>query len=213
LIKGRDLIHRSTARPEGAVLVPQRRIGEDTTRLASLAPRFWHYLQSHADTFSQRRSSIYRGQPPYALFGIGPYSFARFKVAISGMHKQPRFQSVGSADGQPVMLDDTCYFLPCSTAAEAAALAALCNDPITLGFLRSASFHDAKRPITKTLLQRVDLLAVLKRADRRALAARASAILREDMRADSAGEMSDVIDRMEHEFVRVSVAARKSARS
>ena len=52
-------------------------------------------------------------------------------------------------------------------------LAALCNDPITLAFLRSASFKTAKRPITKALLQRIDLLAILKRTDRRALSKRA----------------------------------------
>ena len=55
------------------------------------------------------------------------------------------------------MLDDTCYFLPCSSAQEAAVLTALCNDPITLAFLGSASFKSAKRPVTKALLQRIDL--------------------------------------------------------
>ena len=61
------------------------------------------------------------------------------------------------------MLDDTCYFLPCQTAVEAAVLAALCNDPITLGLINSISFRDAKRPITKQLLQRLDFTAVLER--------------------------------------------------
>ena len=100
------------------------------------------------------------------MFGVGPYSFAPFKVAISGLHKAPAFRAVRPRDGRPVMLDDTCYFLPCSSAAEAAALSALCNDPIALAFLGSASFPEAKRPITKALLQRLDLGAILERADR-----------------------------------------------
>ena len=59
------------------------------------------------------------------------------------------------------MLDDTCYFLPSPTAEEAAILTALCNDPITRGLIGSLIFRGAKRPITKKLLQRLDLSAVL----------------------------------------------------
>ena len=141
------------------MLVTQERIGQDTTPLARAAPRLWSYLQAHSESFSARKSSIYRGQPPFAMFGIGPYSFAPFKVAIGGFHKEPRFRAIGPRAGQPMMFDDTCYFLPCYSAAQAAVLTALCNDPITLAFLRSASFKSAKRPITKALLQRIDLAA------------------------------------------------------
>ena len=52
-------------------------------------PRLWRYLHAHAADFRTRKSSIYRGQPPFAMFGIGPYSFAPHKVAISGLHKAP----------------------------------------------------------------------------------------------------------------------------
>jgi hypothetical protein len=202
LIKGRDLSRSTSARTQRAVLVTQKRVGEDTTQLAKHAPRFWRYLQSHAGSFARRKSSIYRGQPPFSLFGIGPYSFAPYKVAISGMHKEPNFRAVGSAHGQPVMLDDTCYFLPCSSAEEAAVLAALCRDPITLAFLSAASFRDAKRPITKTLLQRVDLPAILKRADRESLLARASAIVSDELSVPPARAMIDVINAMEQDFAR-----------
>src|SRR5262249_41859171 len=60
------------------------------------------------------------------------------------------------------------------SAPEAVALSALCNDPFTLAFLASASFPDAKRPITKALLQRLDLRAILERADRPRLRERAA---------------------------------------
>jgi hypothetical protein len=103
------------------------------------------------------------------------------------------------------MLDDTCYFLPCSTALEAAVLTALCNDPITLGLIGSISFRDAKRPITKKLLQRLDFLAILERADRRSLLARAQAVFRDELATKPADAIADVVRGMEHEFRRVAL--------
>ena len=101
LIKGGDLARDAAASPERAVLVTQQRIGEDTGPLAELAPRLWSYLQTHSASFTKRRSSIYRGGPPFAMFGIGPYSFAPFKVATGGLHKEPRFRRSGPERGNP----------------------------------------------------------------------------------------------------------------
>ena len=102
------------------------------------------------------------------------------------------------------MLDDTCYFLPCSTALEAAVLTALCNDPITLGFIASISFRDAKHPITKKLLQRLDFLAILDRADRRSLVARAQSALSLEIATKPAEAIADVVERLEEQFRRVA---------
>jgi hypothetical protein len=193
LIKGADLRRPADERPPRAVLVTQERIGHDTERLASSAPRLWAYLSARADRFERRRSSIYRGRSPFAIFGVGPYSFAPYKVAVAGLSKAPAFRAVGPRGGRPVMFDDTCYFLPCSSAPEAAALSALCNDPVALGFLASASFPDAKRPITKALLQRLDLRAILGRADRPRLRERAAGSLDAELGiAPSIGVMDQV---------------------
>jgi hypothetical protein len=200
LRKGRDLCETRPESPERAVLVTQDRLGADTRPLEHRAPRLWRYLKSHAAEFAKRKSSIYRGQPDFALFGIGPYCFAPFKVAISGLRKEPRFHALGPVRGRPVMLDDTCYFLPCTSAAEAAVLAALCNDPITLGFIRSAQFRDAKRPITKRLLKRIDFGAILARADWRELANRAQSVFGEEIDAPPIGPPSELIRRMQMEF-------------
>jgi hypothetical protein len=194
LIKGTDLRRPPVERPPRAVVVTQQRIGDDTERLAYSAPQLWAYLHAHADRFQRRRSSIYRGRPPFAIFGIGPYSFAPFKVVVSGLHKAPAFRILGPRDGRPVMLDDTCYGLPCSSAPEAAALAALCNDPTALAFLESATFRGAKRPITKALLQRLDLRAVLGRADRGRLRDRAAASLALELAIDPTPGMLDEVD-------------------
>jgi hypothetical protein len=199
-VKGADLKRAAHEPPARAVIVTQKRIGDDTTCLAETAPRLWGYLQARGDCFTRRKSSIYRGQPPYAIFGVGAYSFATFKVAISGLHKRPAFRALGPIDGRPVMLDDTCYFLPCESAAETAVLTALCNDPATLDFLRSAVFPDAKRPVTKTLLQRVDLGAILKRTERDALLSRAARVLETELAARSDTPLSRVIECIEREF-------------
>ena len=155
------------------MIVTQRRLSEDTRRLEHEAPRLWGYLRGHAARFERRKSSIYRGKPPFALFGVGPYAFAPYKVAVSGLHKTPRFRAIGPVAGRPVMLDDTCYFLPCSSPDQAALVTALWNDPTTLALIRALTFVDSKRPITKTLLRRIDLGAILRRVDRASLLERA----------------------------------------
>ena len=94
------------------------------------------------------------------------------------------------------MLDDTGYFLPCETAAEAAALSSLCNDPAALGFLTSASFPDAKRPITKALLQRLDLRAILRHANRRGLLDRAGATLVSELAIAPDSTLRDQIEQV-----------------
>lgn len=168
LLKSSDLFNDVNLRPHRAVVVPQTRPGENTWALKQAAPRLWSYLTAHADIFSQRKSSIYQGQPPFTIFGIGPYSFALHKVGISGLHKTPRFRAIGPVDGLPVMLDDTCYFVACNSAEQAAFLTALLNDPLCLEFIQSVAFLDAKRPITKNLLQRIDLKALYSKVNRQA---------------------------------------------
>ncbi len=203
LVKGADLRRASGDRNRRAVLVTQHRIGEDTAALAVAAPRLWSYLGAHADRFDRRRSSIYRGRPAFSLFGVGPYTFAPYKVAVSGLHKAPRFRAIGPRDGRPALLDDTCYFVACDSAAEAVALSALCNDPIALELLAAVSFPDAKRPVTKALLQRLDLLAILARADRERLRDRALAA------AEELDEEPDprFMDRVEEELMSLAALA------
>jgi hypothetical protein len=177
LLKGTDLRKLSADRARRGVIVTQSRIGEETDSLEQRSPQLWRYLQTHASRFANRKSSIYQAQPRFALFGVGPYSFAPFKVAVSGLHHSPRFQAVGPIQGRPVFFDDTCYLVPCSSAAQAALLTALCNHPIALEAASSLIFPDSKRKITKGLLQRIDLSAILKQAEPDELLARARVVL------------------------------------
>ena len=45
------------------------------------------------------------------MFGIGEYSYAKYKVGVSGFCKKPLFSVIVSADETPVMTDDTSYFI------------------------------------------------------------------------------------------------------
>ena len=164
LLKGTDLAGPKRPRPSRSVIVTQRRLGDDTGDLERLAPRLWTYLVEHSATFERRKSSIYRGRPPFAMFGVGDYSFAPHKVAVSGLHKTPRFRAIGPVEGRPTVLDDTCYFLPCRTSDQAETLADVLNRPEALDLIRALVFPDAKRPITKAILQRIDLKALLARS-------------------------------------------------
>ncbi len=150
--------------PVRFVIVTQRRVGGDTSIISKNAPRTWRYLNSHRKLFDARKSSIYSSRVPFALFGIGDYSFAPWKVALSGLHRKPRFALVGPVDGQPVMFDDTCYFLPFEDEREARVVAEVLNSQICQEFLASLTFTDSKRPFTVELLQRLNIRALAEAA-------------------------------------------------
>lgn len=174
LLKGSDVYRDAFS--GRYVVVTQRCPGDDTRTLATTAPRLWEYLTAHADLFGRRKSSIYTGQPPFAMFGIGPYTFSPYKVAISGLHRQPCFRAVGSVNQKPVILDDTCYFIPMSTPLQTAFLTALLNDDVCLTFLALSLFPGSKRPVTKKLLQRLNLSALIDRVEPERVIQRATSL-------------------------------------
>jgi hypothetical protein len=100
---------------------------------------------------------IYEKRPRFSVFGIGEYTFAPWKVAVSGFYKSCRFEVVGSCGRKPVVLDDTCYFIPCASETEASFICGLLNSDLARRFVRSLVFYDAKRPITIDVLNRIDL--------------------------------------------------------
>ena len=155
MLKSSELSKGST--PSRYMLVTQTSIGEDTARIASSAPLTWNYLESHADLLDARSSTIYRNRPRYSVFGVGSYSFAPWKVAISGFYKHLDFQIVAPLNERPVVLDDTCYFLPCWSKSEAEYLRELLDSESARKFFQSFIFWDAQRPITASLLSSLDI--------------------------------------------------------
>lgn len=155
LMKSSDVGH--TRGPARYVLVPQKRIGEDTLHLQCSAPRTWAYLQRHRKRLDARASAIYAGRPPFSIFGVGEYAFAPWKVVISGFYKTLQFRAIGPSETRPVMLDDTVYFLPCESRAEAEELCEMLNSPAAKNFFKARTFWDAKRPITVSLLSQLSI--------------------------------------------------------
>jgi len=158
--KGSEVARGAPAEPSRFMIVTQRHTGQDTRAIADVAPMTWRYLCDHAERLDKRRSSIYRNRPRFSVFGVGPYTFALWKVAICGLYKKLDFVCMGPSRGKPVVLDDTCYFLPCGGEAEARLLAALLNSQTAHEFFGAFVFWDAKRPITAQLLGRLDLVAL-----------------------------------------------------
>lgn len=155
LLKSSDLANGRLI-PRRSVVVTQTTVGEDTTRIHSIAPMTWAYLEAHSARLDFRKSSIYLKRPRFSIFGIGKYSFAPWKVAISGLYKELRFEVVAPIDGKPTMVDDTCYFIPCATEEEARFWAGLLSQEDCMRFLHSLVFFDAKRPVNVDILRRLD---------------------------------------------------------
>lgn len=161
LLKSTDVFrgkHRTLAR---YVIVPQRSYGDDTSGLQQAAPKLWRYLQRNAARLDERKSSIYRNRPRFSVFGHGDYTYTPYKVAVSGLHKQPAFRLIGPLAGKPVVLDDTCYFLPFDDASEACVVAAVLAGTSCQELLNAIVFWDAKRPLTKKILSRINVRALV----------------------------------------------------
>ena len=77
------------------------------------------------------------------------------------------------SERRPVMLDDTCYFLPFDDERSAARAAAALRSPLASTWFRARIFWDDKRPIRKSVLQSLDL-RLLPRAARASSAAGAT---------------------------------------
>lgn len=144
------------------VIVTQKKIREDTNKIKETAPKLWLYLEQHSALLDKRKSSIYKNAPRFSIFGIGDYSFKPYKVAISGFYKDPVFALVYNKQGKPIMLDDTCYFIGFNDFKQAFIVMLILNNSVVQEFLKSIAFLDSKRPYTKEILMRIDILKAAK---------------------------------------------------
>lgn len=155
LLKGSDLSNGK--KPKKWVLVPQKRVGEDTANISSVAPKTWQYLQKYGDLLDARISSIYKNKPRFSIFGIGEYAFSSWKIAIPALYKKSEFTIVGPYEEKPVLFDDTVNFIPLDNKREAETLLHLLNSEMAQRFYKSFIFWDNKRPITVQLLKLLDI--------------------------------------------------------
>lgn len=159
LLKSSD-VAKGRQKTQRYMIVTQREVGGDTGKIAAHAPKTWQYLLDYAPVLDARGSVIYRGKPRFSVFGIGGYTFAPWKVAISGFYKSLNFLKVGPVGEKPVVMDDTVYFLPCETEEEADLVVRLLQSAPYIELLTSMIFNDEKRPITADLLKRISLQKV-----------------------------------------------------
>ena len=152
------------------MLVPQRKLGDRSIERDPKALREREYLRCADERLKRRRSSIYKNKPPYAIFGVGNYTFAPFKAAVAGLYLRPHFRFLGPIDNKPIVLGDTSYFVPCERAVDAAIIVALGNEVTIMTDVQEMAFA-GKRPITKRLLDSLDFQAALLVTPREALCA------------------------------------------
>jgi len=160
MLKSSELTDARAGRPSRSLLVTQQTVGQETSYIRRITPQTWDYLQAYADVLDRRASSIYKNRPRFSIFGIDDYTFAPWKVAISGLYKRLHFVVVGNVDGKPIVLDDTASFLPCQTERDAFAIASMLNSAPAREFLSSLIFWENKRPITIDILRTLDLAAL-----------------------------------------------------
>jgi len=114
-------------------LVPQRQAGEDNeAALAAETPATYDYLEDHRERLVGRGSSWFDSGPFYSLFGLGPYTWAPYKVVWCRLGFKPHFAVVSTVEDpelgrKTVVPGDHCMFVACDDEREAHYLCALLN--------------------------------------------------------------------------------------
>ena len=166
ILKSSDLKNTVINQTRKFTIVTQKKVGQETKYIKTEYPKTYQYLTEHQANFDARKSSIYNNKPLFSIFGIGDYSFKPFKVAISGLYKTFHFTLILPQDNKPVMLDDTCYLIGFDKIEFAVYTLILLNSNITVQFLKSVTFSDAKRTFTKDVLMRIDLLELARQINK-----------------------------------------------
>lgn len=162
LLKSSDLKKDKTNNYRKLTIITQNKIGQNTNYIEEKFPLTHQYLKEHKTYFDKRKSSIYRDKPSFSIFGIGDYSFAKYKVAISGLYKSTHFTLVSPKNSKAIMLDDTCYFIGFDNLKMAQIAHQLLNSNLVQNFLKSIIFSDSKRAINKDILMRIDFAKIIK---------------------------------------------------
>ncbi len=158
MLKSSDLKQTVINKTRKFTIITQKKVGQDTSFIKKYFPKTFSYLLKNKAQFDLRKSSIYNNKPSFSIFGIGDYSFAPYKISISGLYKNYFFNLVLPQNGKPIMLDDTCYLLGFDKLEFAAYTLILLNCDKTKELLQAITFSDAKRTFTKDILMRIDLL-------------------------------------------------------
>ncbi len=152
LHKSSDIFHGRSAR----FLIPiyQRDLKDTLEDLPQRYPLLYSYLLRHQPAFANRKSSIYRNKNPFAVFGIGDYTHASYKIAVGGLYSEPVFRLL-QPGRYPVAVDDTSYAISTNEYELAQYIFAVLNLKSSREFLKSISYRGDKRTFSKEVLSRV----------------------------------------------------------
>jgi hypothetical protein len=145
-------------------LVPQRQAGADNERaLARESPATYDYLTDHRERLEARGSSWFEAGPFYSLFGLGPYTWAPYKVVWCRLGFKPHFAVVSTVDDpelgeKTVVPGDHCMFVACDDEREAHYLCALLNAAPYQRCLRDLA-GGGKAGLSKSVVSSVSLPA------------------------------------------------------
>ena len=153
LVRGRQVIRKN-------IIVPQRKIGDDTSIIKNLCPKTWDYLGKYKTVLANRKSIVYKNKPLFSIFSIGDYSFKPYKVGISALYKSLNFCFLSMENDKPIMLDDTCNFLSFDDEKEAIFIYRILTSELVKNFLNALIFWQSKRPVTIEVLNMLDLRKV-----------------------------------------------------
>ncbi|MDS0292554.1 N-6 DNA methylase [Halogeometricum luteum] len=142
------------------LLVPQRLAGENNeAALRREAPNTYAYLDANRERLESRGSSWFDGGPFYSLFGLGPYTWADYKVVWCRLGYKPHFAVVSTVDDpllgeKPVVPGDHCMFVGTDEEREAHYLCGLLNSAPYQRCLRDIS-SGGKSSLSKSTVSRL----------------------------------------------------------
>ncbi|MDS0299038.1 type I restriction endonuclease subunit M [Halogeometricum sp. S1BR25-6] len=142
------------------LLVPQRFAGEDNeATLRRETPNTYAYLDANRERLESRGSSWFDDGPFYSLFGLGPYTWADYKVVWCRLGYKPHFAVVSTVEDpllgeKPVVPGDHCMFVGTDDEREAHYLCALLNSAPYQRCLRDIS-SGGKSSLSKSTVSRL----------------------------------------------------------
>jgi hypothetical protein len=141
-------------------LVPQRRAGQtNEATLRRETPATYAYLEDNRDRLEARGSSWFDEGPFYGLFGLGPYTWAHYKVVWCRLGFKPHFAVVSTVEDpllgeKPVIPGDHCMFVATDDPAEAHYVCGLFNSAPYQRCLRDVS-SGGKSSLSKSTVSRL----------------------------------------------------------
>jgi SAM-dependent methyltransferase len=143
-------------------LVPITKAGEDNeARLRAEQPRTYAHLRSNRAALEDRSSAWLETGTFYNMFGLGPYTWADYKVVWCRLGFKPHFAVVSTVDDpdlgeKPVVPGDHCMFLPLDDEHAAHFLCGLLNSATYQRSIRGLA-SEGKASLSKAIVSELAL--------------------------------------------------------